>query len=260
MLQLYHNDMSVCAAKVRVALAEKGLDWAGVHMNLRAGDALRPDYLALNPNGVVPTLVHDGGVVIESTVICEYLDDAFPDPGLRPATALERARMRLWTKRLDDELHAAIGTLSMCIAFREQHLSKTPAELEAYLRAVPSAEARERRRIGIERGMDAPTFVPALDSWSRALQAIEDVLEGSAWLAGDTFSLADTGYMPYIVRLEHLGLDSLWRARRRVAAWRERLFARPSYRTAIEAWLNPSYLALFAARRDAVRSKLGWTQ
>ena len=260
MLQLYHNDMSVCAAKVRVALAEKGLDWTGVHMNLRAGDALRPEYLTLNPNGVVPTLVHDGGVVTESTVICEYLDDAFPDPGLRPPTAFERARMRLWTKRLDEELHAAIGTLSMCIAFREQHLSKTPAELEAYLRAVPSAEARERRRMGIEQGMDAPTFVPALDSWARALQAIEHALAENAWLAGDAFSLADVGYMPYMLRLEHLGLDSLWRERRRVAAWRERLFARRSYQAAIVTWLNPSYLALFAARRGAVRSKLGWTQ
>src|SRR5277367_5678352 len=74
---LYHNDMSVCAQKVRFTLAEKGLAYESRHLNLRAGDQKAPDYLKLNPNGYVPTLVHDDFVVCESTVICEYLDDAF---------------------------------------------------------------------------------------------------------------------------------------------------------------------------------------
>ncbi len=94
MIELYHNDMSVCAAKVRTALVEKGLEWKGYHLDLRAGDAQKPDYVELNPNAVVPTLVHDGRVVSESTVICEYLDDAFPEPPLRPADPFSRARMR----------------------------------------------------------------------------------------------------------------------------------------------------------------------
>ncbi len=78
MLQLYHNDMSTCAQKVWLTLAEKGLDWEGIHFNLREGPQHRPDYLKLNPAGVVPTLIDDGRVVIESTVIMEYLDDRFP--------------------------------------------------------------------------------------------------------------------------------------------------------------------------------------
>src|SRR5271156_4217676 len=100
MLTLYHNDMSVCAAKVRTALAEKKLDWNGVHLDLRAGDTQKPDYLKLNPNAVVPTLVHDGSVIIESTVICEYIDDEWSDPPLKPTHSLGRARVRLWTKQL----------------------------------------------------------------------------------------------------------------------------------------------------------------
>jgi Glutathione S-transferase len=79
MITLYHNDMSVCAAKVRTALAEKNLKWDGVHLDLRGGDAQQPEYLKLNPNAVVPTLVHDGRPLIESTVICEYIDDHWPD-------------------------------------------------------------------------------------------------------------------------------------------------------------------------------------
>ena len=84
MIMVYHNDMSVCAAKVRTALAEKKLRWEGVHLDLRAGDAQKPEYLKLNPNAVVPTLVHDGRTIIESTVICEYIDDEWPDHPLKP--------------------------------------------------------------------------------------------------------------------------------------------------------------------------------
>ena len=94
MIELYHATMSTCAQKVRMVLAEKQLDWQGHVLDLRASDQHQPDYLKLNPNGVVPTLVDDGQVVIESTVICEYLDDAYPEPSLKPEAALERARMR----------------------------------------------------------------------------------------------------------------------------------------------------------------------
>jgi glutathione S-transferase len=97
MITLYHNDMSVCAAKVRTALAEKNLKWDGVHLDLRGGDAQQPEYLKLNPNAVVPTLVHDGRPLIESTVICEYIDDHWPEPPLKPADGWGRAQMRLWT-------------------------------------------------------------------------------------------------------------------------------------------------------------------
>ena len=84
MIELYHNDMSVCAEKVRFALAEKAIPWTSHHLNLRAGDQQKPEYLKLNPNALVPTLVDNGTVIIESTVINEYLDDAYPELRLRP--------------------------------------------------------------------------------------------------------------------------------------------------------------------------------
>ena len=74
-LFLYHNDMSVCAAKVRMLLDEKQIAWTSIHMNLRAGDTHKPEYVKLNPNRVVPTLVHEGEPIIESNVICEYVQD-----------------------------------------------------------------------------------------------------------------------------------------------------------------------------------------
>jgi glutathione S-transferase len=95
LIELYHNDMSVCAQKVRFALAEKKLAWEGRHLNLRAGDQQKPEYLKLNPKAVVPTLVDSGMVIIESTVINEYLDDAYPEPRLKPADAGGRAHAAL---------------------------------------------------------------------------------------------------------------------------------------------------------------------
>ena len=87
MLELYHHGTSVCAAKVRTVCAEKGLKWTGHYIDILKGEQFAPEYMALNPKAVVPTLVHDGQVIIESAVIDEYLDQAFAAPPLRPADA-----------------------------------------------------------------------------------------------------------------------------------------------------------------------------
>jgi len=254
-IELYHNDMSVCSAKVRIVLAEKGLPWKGHALNLRAGDALKPEYLRLNPNGVVPTLVHDGQVIIESTVISEYLEDAWPEVSLRPHDPYARARMRLWTKQLDEGVHAATGTLSTCIAFRHQHLKKTPEELKRYFDAIPQQERRERLQKAVEFGMDSPTFAPALRRFDRLVDDIDRTLMQGDWLAGDSFSLADAAYTPYMVRLQHLGLDAMISSRPRVAAWIDRLCSRPSFKPAVADCFNAGTMAVFEAQRESARDK-----
>lgn len=256
MIALYHNDMSVCAQKVRLALAEKNLSWTGHHLNLRAGDQHKPDYLKLNPNGVVPTLVDDGRVMIESTMICEYLDDAYPDPPLRPADAYARGRMRLWTKKLDDFVHADTGTVSSCIAFRYQYLAQldTPEKLEAHLANMPSADKRARQRANITLGLESPHFADALKRFANLFRQIEDALANGPWLTGSTYSLADIGYTPYFLRMEQLGLSQAIYGPR-VRAWGERLMVRPSFEIGIGQFLNPNYLALFAQKRDEAVSR-----
>lgn len=255
MIELYHNDMSVCSAKVRIVLAEKGLPWKGHALNLRAGDALKPEYLRLNPNGVVPTLVHDGQVIIESTVISEYLEDTWPEVSLRPHDAYARARMRLWTKQLDEGVHAATGTLSTCIAFRHQHLKKTPEELKRYFDGIPQQERRERLQKAVEFGMDSPTFAPALRRFERLLDDIDRTLTHGDWLAGDSFSLADAAYTPYMIRLQHLGLDAMISSRPRMAAWIDGLCSRPSFKSAVADWFNAGTMAVFEAQRESARDK-----
>lgn len=256
MLVLHHNDMSVCAAKVRVALAEKGLAWEGRHLDLRAGDAQKPEYLALNPNAVVPTLVVDGLPLIESTLICEYLDDAHPAPPLRPADARDRHRMRLWTKQLDESLHAAVGTLSFCVAFRHQWLAR-PAEARAqWLAGIPQAERRDRSRANLEGGLDSPYFGPALARWMTFFGDAERALADRAWLAGPAFSLADVGFAPYLARLRHLGFLPVFERHPRVAEWAARVAARPGVREGVERWFNPKYLEIFERERPAAAARI----
>jgi glutathione S-transferase len=196
-LTLYHNDMSVCAAKVRMLLAEKGLAWDGIHLNLRAGDAHKPDYVKLNPNRVVPTLVHDGHPIIESNVICEYVEDVWPERSLRPSEPRNRAQMRLWMKQLDESIHAATGTVSTCIAFRLQHLKRDPDELRAWVAALEPAR-RERTKAALELGTESPFFAAAVRRLDKLAATMDDALQRGAWLAGDEFSLADLVYASYM--------------------------------------------------------------
>jgi glutathione S-transferase len=111
MLELYHAGLSQASVKVRTTLKEKGLAYTSHYLRLPEGEHLTGEFLAINPDGQVPALVHDGAVITETSVINEYLDDAFPDPPLRPKSPLERARMRRWSQIVDEHLFHAIATI-----------------------------------------------------------------------------------------------------------------------------------------------------
>ena len=99
-LELYHHGSSACAAKVRFVLAEKELEWTSHYVDILRGEQFAPEFLALNPKAVVPVLVHEGAVIRESTVICEYAEEAFPEtPRLMPPDPVLRAEVRIWRKR-----------------------------------------------------------------------------------------------------------------------------------------------------------------
>ena len=242
--------MSVCAAKVRTALLEKSLECAFIHLDLRAGDAQKPDYLKLNPNAVVPTLVNGDHVIIESTVICEFIDDEWPDPPLKPADSFARARMRLWTKQLDEGLHAAVGSLSFAIAFRHQWLARPTEDQTKWLVGIPQQDRRERLQSLLKLGLQSPYFAPAVKRYMKLFDDFERVLEHSSWLAGECFSLADIAFAPYLGRLRHLGFDVLFDRHPCAADWASRVAERPSVRAGVERWFNPKYLELFEKQRQ----------
>jgi glutathione S-transferase len=241
---------------VRSLLVEKGIAYTGVHLNLRAGDAQKPDYVKLNPNQVVPTLVHDGVPVIESNVILEYVEDVWTDRPMRPAAPAARARMRLWMKQLDEDVHTATAVVSACIAFRHQHLNRDPAEMTAWLAGMVDPAKRERTRQAIEKGVDAPGFPPAVRRFEKLLSDMDSAITGGNWLVGDTYSLADITYSPYMQRLLHLGFEDRIAARPRLAGWVERLFATKGFQEGVAKWNNPGYLEIFERERPMARARI----
>jgi glutathione S-transferase len=129
MPELYRFPGATCAAKVLMALSEKS---APFEDRVIAREDLASDwYRTLNPNGVVPTIVHDGAVIIESSIILTYLDEAFDGPALRPATALGRAQVAQWLKFADEAL-TSLGLATYAIFARRQVLGLTAEGRQAY--------------------------------------------------------------------------------------------------------------------------------
>jgi glutathione S-transferase len=244
MLALYHNDMSSCAQKVRLVLAEKGLPWESRHLNLRGAEQQQEWYRKLNKRAVVPTLIDGDNVVPESNVINEYLDERFPAPPLMPNDPYGRAQVRLWTKQLDEDIHdACIAILSFGIAFRHQYLARGEAG-KKMLEDVPNIIKRERRRDVIEKGMDSVHFRIAVQRMELLLTEMQAALSQHAWLAGQAYTIADAAFTPYIARLDHLNILGMTDDYPRVADWYARIKARPSFEEAIVKWENADYLKL----------------
>ncbi|HEU5018476.1 MAG TPA: glutathione S-transferase family protein [Pseudolabrys sp.] len=247
MLKLYQGRLSVCAVKVRLVLAEKGLDWEPINLNLRAGEQHKPEYLELNPNGVVPTLVHDGFVIIESSVIMQYVDDVFAQPPLQPREPRARVPMRLWMKRIDEYLHPASATLTYAMVHGPTMRKKSPAELTAYYAGVPNPITRARQRAAIEQGLESPDAAQALVFCRSAIADMERQLESQPWLAGESYSLADAAMTPYINRLTMLGLSNMWKGSHpHVTDWFGRILERPSFATAVDAFAAPADMQPYA--------------
>ena len=253
MIELYHAGVSTCSQKVRLVLAEKGLDFKAHDVDLVGGAQHAPDYTKLNPNHVVPTLVDGGQVFIESTLINEYLDDAYPEVAMRPKSAAGRHAIRLWTKKLDT-LHPQSGVITFAIGPRTILLNQ-PAEVrEANINAIPDPAQRERRRSVVEHGVKAPEFAGALRAHLSFLDEMQTALERRKWLSGDKFGLADTAALPYILRLEHLSMTPLIAARPKVSDWLSRVQSRPAYQIAVADWLAEPVVALFRRNGAAVWS------
>ena len=137
---------------------------------------------------MVPTLIDGDKVIPESNVILEYLDEAYPDPALAPRDAYGRARMRLWTKQLDEDVHdASAAILSFGIAFRHQYLER--GELgKKMLEQIPNVFKRERRRDVVEKGPQSKHFVIAVERMVLLLDEMEEALSAHQWLAGDDYT------------------------------------------------------------------------
>lgn len=226
---LYHQPVSTCSQKVRLALAEKNIAFQSYVIDWTVMEHLEDWYLALNPNGVVPTLVHDGVPIVDSSVICEYLDEIRPHPPLGPRDPVGRAAMRAWMRYFEEVPTAAIRAPSFNKLFSRAIKGKrSDAEYEAMTAKMPLRKHFYRKMA--EQGFDQATIDESTDRLRVCLERVARALgDGRAFLLGADYSLADIVLVPSVVRMADLGLDHLWADLPEVARWFDAVRARPSF-------------------------------
>ncbi len=226
--KLYNAPQSTCSQRVRFVLNAKGLPFEEIKLNLLAGDQLEPDYLKLNPNGVVPTLEHDGQVVIDSNVITEYLDEIAPDRSFTPATPAARARMRALMHFIDEMPAAAVRVPTFNLAFLPSFQKMSREEFVALAEAKP---LRKEFMLGMgQTGFPASEMDAALARLRRSYERMDSEIakSGGPWLLGQAITLADVAVMPALVRMNDLGLPD-WHDLARVAAWFDNIRAHAAF-------------------------------
>ena len=266
MLTLYTFHNSICTQNVFITLAEKDLPYDEHLINLFAAEQFDPAYLKLNPKGVVPTLVHDGRAIPESSLICEYIDEMWPDAGsggpLIPDDPFLKSRMRQFSKLVDEAIFEATRELSFSAMFREKMKAMPAEQRERRFANVGDPNKRARFMSTYELGVDSPYVFQAIGNWEKAFKALDASLTefGGPWLLGDMFTLADVNMIPYLWRIEYLNLIDIWLDDRpEVAEWWERAKARPSAQDCIPGRLDEEDIAAMGGHgsklRDAVAAK-----
>jgi glutathione S-transferase len=229
MITLYHYWDSFCSFKVRLCLEEKGLDWTGNHVNLMRFENLTPDYLAVNAGGLVPTLIHDGNTITESSIINEYLDGCFPDNPLRPAGELAKARMRYWVGVEEEQLFKSVRPASLNLIMKEIFHAYSDQQMDDFLAHHPKQYAVPT----LKKMFRAPADMDAVKKAKRALRAafesMDRQLRDQPWLAGESYSLADIAAAPVVDRIEVLELTDVYDGLDGLLNWIARLTARPAY-------------------------------
>lgn len=241
---LYHHGSSVCAAKVRFAMAEKGLEWDGVYIDILKGEQFNPEYQKLNPKSVVPTLVHDDLVITDSTVICEYLDQIAPDTTLHPTNPYERAQVRYWTKAVDEDLHPACGAMTFVCSHRHTVLRNLgPEGVKKFLASTPefsvTADWNTKKDMFVRYGFEAPEATEKVKLYDSYLFKMEKALQGNDWLVGNHFTIADVAMTPYVNRLAMMSMRGMWENGRlpNVEKWFARVEALPNFKKCFIDWV-----------------------
>ncbi len=241
MLKLFHGATSTCSKRVRITLAEKKLVWESQHIDLAKRENLQTWYKKLNPNGVVPTLMHDEKVICESNFIIEYLDETFPKHPLRPQDSFNRAQMRIWMDRFEHVLHRNINTVSWIKQGRYKRFEgMDKKQLETVYARQATEEQRKLLKRRLEKGVSDAEMAYAEARVAEILDKMETALTKQPWLCGDTLSLADISVAPFIERFEANKMPGLtdWQKRPCLGLWWKKMQERESFQIAFS--FNPN--------------------
>ncbi len=202
MIRLYEYPPSSNCQKVRLVLAEKGLSYESVIIDLRKKEQTAPEYLRINPYGLVPAMDDDGVVIYESTIINEFLEEKYPQVPVFPQDPAARAKARILEDFRDNHLYPALKTIS---------------------RLTRSVDKED---------WDHTLIAAAFESMASIFERLEEELDGKDFLAGE-YSIADIAFTPNLSRLVDMGVGLPDRFPR-LKAWTDRMMKRPNHRSIAE--------------------------
>ena len=227
---LYNAPQSTCSQRVRFVMHAKALAFEDRRLDLFSGEQLKPEYLKINPNGVVPALLHDGRAILDSAVIMEYLDEVIPAASFTPQDAVERARMRAMMRYIDEIPTPAVRVPSYNLAFLPHFQDMTEAAFNALANSKP---LRKEFLLSMGRtGFPQKEMDQALDRLNRAVARMDQWIIGSGgpWLMGSMLTLADIAVMPVVVRMDDVNLDGAWAGKPAIARWLKLIRAHPAFK------------------------------
>lgn len=234
-VELYHFWSSVCSVRCRMALEEKGVPWTSRYIDIFAFQHLTPEFLAINPNGTVPTLVYNGEPIRDLITINEFIDQAFDGPKLIPTDPVMAARMREFIMQCEESF-GAIVKLTMVKYILPKLLNRwSRDELLKQAERRPAKFLRDVHSRAVRGEITQAELDESLMIIEKLLDHLEAILTSSTWIIGDEISLADITIAPYVFRLSALGQDKFWSKDRRphVAQWYKSLSTRPSFQKAV---------------------------
>lgn len=233
---LYHGWTSSASRKVRLCLAEKGIEYQHRFVDLAKFEHHSAAFKKMNPSGKVPALMIDGVPFVESNQINEYLDEMYPEPSLMPSDPRERYEIRLFSLFIDSQCLPAIQKHNWMIRFHPFVKNWSDEELEERLAACPT---EERRKVWYRMARDpytAEELETALDVLRGMADRMEEGIQKGGWTIGSAYSLADIAAVPYVIRLEEVAPEEVSAAKRPgLADWWARIQARPAYPKALIA-------------------------
>ena len=235
MIKLYHFVPVANGGKVLIALHEKGIPFESRWVDLHRFEQHDPHYLEVNPEGQVPALVHEGQVITQSSVINEYLEDAFPDaPPLRPSKTLAVARMRQWNKYIDDHVMQAVSIHGWQKGAGPIAREYSDEAFETLVARIPLERQRVKWRTARE-GFPQAKLDECTAQVAEAVARVELALAEGRWLIGDLYSLADINFFAYCgSALEAMFPEIGHRGNcPRLLDWVDRMKARPGVAAAL---------------------------
>lgn len=231
MLDIYHWEPNANAGKSLLAALEKGVEFNSHYIDMLAFDQHKPEYLAVNPAGTIPAMVHDGTLIFESTYMIDYIDMAFEGPSLRPSDPYELWRMRWWCRFFDQYVGPATSQLGWSSFVGPMVRQRDQDELKAAIERIPTRERRIAWSKAIYGSFSEEELAESRARLMFGIKEIDTALGNHEWIAGDNFSAADLAGFMMLFGLPMMFPEAASEERTpNFIAWLKRVARRPSIR------------------------------